>query len=355
LPNQKVDSNTFTLQQNESISGIIKTVNAKDTSKDIVESSFPDFNYLNDLVSSVNTSNLTKTQIAQTIYQNYLTRFAIDDYRIANDLQIDITEDKFKVNSLELNYIYKYLLNRFGIQARNIYGYVFPIQPFKSTDYKTEKHIWTEFWNGSEWITTDPVWYLSSRGTVYFDNNDFTHISFGNFTSVNDLKNFLSADQLVSVIPISTSAYKENFSDLSINFTNQVFMNRELQATITNTSNTPIALKDISLNLPNHDINVLKDFNNLDIILYPNTTITLAFPLDYDLVLLNETKTAHINVDFGGVETGQTSQTLDSNITIQSNISSYMSILIFGGFILFSLSSIFAVNFYKKRNVNSKA
>jgi len=342
-------NNYITLQENQSIKGIIKTTKGYEKEIGVIESKFPDYKYLNEITDNINSTGLSQMEIARKIYEDYLFRFTIGDYRINKDTALSVEEDKFNVNPVELNYIYRYLLNRFNIQSRGVYGYVYPIQPFRIENPKTDIHVWTEIWDGEKWISVDPVWYLSSRGTIYFDNNDFHHISFGNYYDIEKLKTFLKAGRNITVRPLKSREYIEKNSNLNIEVVDKVYMNREVRAKVVNNSNYPISLKDIKLNLDSPRIKVTNQFDQLNVVLYPNTTANLTFPLDYDLVLLSTHEDVRMDVRFFEKNENKT-QTVNSSIIIQTNISSYISMIIFCVFIIFGLISVFSISIYKKRS-----
>lgn len=170
--------------------------------------------YLDEIAKTFKKENKSTYDIAKDIYIQALKRFKVNDYKVNLFTTNSLSENKFEVNVVELNYIYRSLLAKFNIESRGVFGYVFPIQPLKRDSFNAYQHVWTEFWDGSKWVVVDPAWYLSSGGTVYFDNNNYHHIKFGHYNEEKEIIDFFKQDRYFIVKPLK-QIYKP--SDTSTN------------------------------------------------------------------------------------------------------------------------------------------
>lgn len=161
------------------------------------------YTYLDEIAKTFNKENKTEYDIAKDIYIQALKRFKINDYKVNSFTTSSVVENKFEVNVVELNYVFRYLLSLFDIESRGVFGYVFPIQPLKRDTFNSYQHVWTEFWDGSKWVVVDPAWYLSSGGTIYFDNNNYHHIKFGHYYDESEITDFFKQDPYFSVKPLN--------------------------------------------------------------------------------------------------------------------------------------------------------
>jgi hypothetical protein len=337
------DDKYFKLKPQETLRGIISTYKIKNANYEKTDFEFPENETLNSLIKNADTKSMTKSEIAKWIFEDILRNFSVKDYRISKELEINLDQSKTEVNSEELNYIYRYLLNKFDIESRGTYGFVFPIQPFKVEVFKTDIQIWTEIWDGTEWISADPVWYISSRGTSYFNNNNFHHIKFGNYQKLDDIKEFFDNATAIKIVPLEKKSDIVINEKLEVKIEPEVYINKELKVKITNSSNYPLKLNNIFLNIKNFG-----RFDDINMTLFPNSSVSIAIPLDYNLIVLNQRKDIKLDIVYKDDAIERTATT-ESNILIPSNISSYLSIIIFSIFIIFSLGSVLLLSFYKKK------
>lgn len=339
--------NQIILKKGDKVSAIINTKFGSDKSNIGGKIYSSDKSFIKERFKKVNLENLSIKEKAEKIYQDSLLAFTVDNYNVSENLVTKFDEDKISVNIEELNLIYKYLLGEAGIETRGVYGYVFPIQPFQREIYFVEQHIWTEFWDGQEWISVDPAWYLSSKGNKYFDNNQFHHIKFGNYHDISELKSFFNSKRFISITPLKEKNNIEKTGDLEVTSDDTVYLNKELQISIKNRFNYPITITNITSDTDQTDITAIKPELKSTFILMPGDNVNLNLKYDYQFILLNRVIKSDINIEYSDGSDSNKIILKKLNPTVQSNISNYISYIIFGLFVLIALLSLIGLSLYK--------
>ncbi len=341
------ESNEFILRKGDKISGIIDTKLGKETSRDkgmIYSSSIDVFK---NKVAGLPLSGLSSKQKAEKIYLDLLPSYSINQYNISLDNKVELTPDKLVLNIEEANQLYRELLGEAGIESRGVYGYVFPIQPFERNEYLVEQHIWTEFWDGSEWISTDPAWLLSSKGINYFDNNLYHHLKFGNYFEIKDLTTFINTKRFTKITPLSEFSEIQIKNSLEISSNSLVYLNKELKIRLFNDSNQILDIRSIKASSNDSNIDINENILSKPIKIYPNEEYLTTVNLDYGFILFNRSSDISLNSIITTGSGNDNIKNQNMNITIQSNISSYISYLIIGLFIFIGGASIFGLSLYK--------
>lgn len=339
--------NFFSIKKGEIISGIVSTDSNKDTIRSEGKVYEPGFASIKNKVEGLSMQNLTNKQKAEKIYLDLIANYSINNYSIAKDFALSLEESKLNVNVAEINQVYREMLGVAGIESRGVFGYVFPIQPFQRNEYFVEQHLWTEFWDGNEWISADPAWLISSRGTNYFDKNRFHHIKFGNYFEFDKLDDFFNTKRFLKIKPLSDASALSINEDLQIDFNSEVYLNKEVKLSIKNRSNFPIKLTNLNLKFDSEEI----DFKRINIIepiyIYPNSDLAFTLDLDYENSLFKRETKSELTVEYEDENQAVKERKIDTQIIIQSNLSSIISYIIIGGFIIIVLVSLFMISVYK--------
>ncbi|MFQ3676282.1 MAG: transglutaminase domain-containing protein, partial [Endomicrobiia bacterium] len=310
------------------------------------------YTYLDALMNEVESDNKTHYEIAKYIYVNILKKFKVIDYSFNENTTNQLSDGKYEVNIAELNYIYRYLLNKFGIDSRGVFGYVFPVQPLKRDSYNTYQHIWTEFWDGEKWIIVDPAWYLSSGGTIYFDNNNFHHIKFGDYQQESDLISFLNQRKYISLTPLNNpSSINNQNTDFNINIDNYINLNRELMVEFKNPTNQFVKVNIIDILSESESVTPEKGTFSQKI-LAPRSNLKYSIPFDYGLVLLDKNIKLDMHIKYNMFENESLTKIYKVTVNLRSNISGYMSLIFAYGFILVSFLTIGALTIYKRQTMH---
>lgn len=333
----------------EKINGIIRTQSGDDREYIFTQNLFDNYPYLDNIIREIGPENKSKYDIAKVIYINLLKHFTINDYGFYNN-NFALYEGKKEVNVIELNYIYRYLLNKFGIETRGVFGYVFPIQPFKRDTFKTFSHIWTEFWDGRRWVITDPLWAFSSKNTIYFDNNNFHHIKLGNYQQENEIEYFLKITKFISITPLSEeSDINSNKESISIDINNSTHLNREILLEIKNSGNQFIKIESLNIISHNRSVSTLnKDFSKR--VLAPGALLKFSLPLNYGVIFYDQNLPLEVEVGYDTFDNEIQTSIIKTNTILRSNISRYITIGSFYVFIVISFISVFLITFYKRKS-----
>ncbi|BDQ04882.1 MAG: hypothetical protein KatS3mg084_0400 [Candidatus Dojkabacteria bacterium] len=312
-------------KQDTALKGYIKTT---DSDEDVYHQQntykYRHYTYLDEIAKTINKENKKAYDIAKDIYIQVLKRFKINDYKVNSFTTNSITENKFDVNVVELNYIYRNILEKFDIESRGVFGYVFPIQPLKRDTFITYQHVWTEFWDGSKWVVVDPAWYLSSGGTIYFDNNNYHHIKFGHYYDESEISDFFKQEAYFIVKPL-TQVYKPLDIDkkLELKIDSYSSLNQNLTLEFHNHTSQIIQVSkiDISTNIDS----LRSDFDEISSFLIPPES-KIRYPIKLESDISITKRNADINVSaqytssFNLVDTA----TVKKQLEITTNISRYL-------------------------------
>jgi hypothetical protein len=327
-------------------SGLITTFQGYERSKEGEFIERLDEEFIQRRANSVNTSDLNKYSIAELIYLETIGNYSISQFKLDTNMSLDLSSDRNTLNIIEINQLYRYLLGYFDIESRGVFGYVFPIQPFERNRYFVEPHIWTEIWDGEKWVSADPAWLISSRGTSYFDKNNYHHIKFGNYYNQDTLNQFIDSTRFISIKPIEKMVESNSQGDIEVRFDEFVYLNKELKFSLINKSNNIKKIEKININ-SSFPTKLMHEKES--IYLMPNEIYSTTALLEYNLIPINREINVQITLDlvdrFGEVTVKQ----YDGISIIQSNISSYLSYFVVIGFVVISGISLLGSNIYRIR------
>jgi hypothetical protein len=293
--------------------------------------------------------NTSKAEVAKKVFELVCTQYELNEYITNVDTVVAISPDKKKVNPAELNAIYREVLTSFGIENRGNYGYVFPIQPFQRSEYITEEHVWTEFWDGTHWVVVDPTWRISSRGTDYFDKNAFHHVKFGTYQNIDDLRTFFANSGLVKLTPVTYESKVEKKLEVQMSAYNDTYLNKEFRLLLTNKSNQQVRINSLFPTIDISDITLKTSKIDLNTVIYPQSSLSITVPLEYGLILKNREGSVHVKVEYEDMDKHWSNKLFSHSITIRSNISGYVSQTILVVVILFVFVSIGSFALYRKK------
>lgn len=309
-----------------------------------------DINIIN-IINELNNSTLTDYDKAKKLYI-FLSRYNIIDYSniYTGEINDILLGNRTNLNVFELNSLFRYLLCLLDIKSRFVMGYVFPIQPLKRIQNSTYQHTWVEFWDGNKWVSTDPSWYISSKGDLYFDKNNFHHITFSYFYDFYNsiIEIFQKQKDFINIVSLDNfeilnlfSFNNENIKKVNLFIEDKPGINKKVKLTIQNLTNKFLFLEKINFNceICNNDL----FFSNLYII-KPFSYVEFSVKLDYfDFIIMDRKINIGVSVnwynDISKNLNSEYSQNFD--IFLKSNLSIYFILianLILVLFILFILS-----------------
>lgn len=343
-----LNPSVLAISSDEAIKGFVQTSKNHNTFFNDEKTEITDKELLDYLIPQVITEGKTKSEIAKQVYDIVTTSFELNEYSTTIDTAVSLDPEKRKVNPAELNSVFRQMLSSLNIENRGIFGYVFPIQPFQREQYVTEQHVWSEFWDDEKWISVDPTWKISSRGTDYFDNNMFHHVTFGTYHKIDEISIFLANIGLVRLTPVKYESHVDRKLEINMLAYNETYLNKEFRMIIKNTSNDLITLTNLypSLDLPG--VTLRNDQIEINKTLYPGGELTLSIPLEYGIIFKNKEGGMYVTIGFKDDTGFSTSQSFNHVITVRSNLSRYFSQSILIIVIFFVLLSIGSFTLYKK-------
>ncbi len=343
-----VDPRLFVVHPNETLKAYINTMDKRDPGYKAETEPIVNQEWIEKLSRQVETTGLNKTQIAQNVFALLLRTFELNDYLTTVDTTIDLSREKNKVNPAELNSLFRQILTSFSIENRGDYGYVYPIQAFKRDQAITEQHIWSEFWDGAQWIVVDPTWYVFSKGTDYFDKNAYHHVKFGTYHELSELKDFFAYSGNMRLSPTSLKEPVEKKIELAMSAYDDTYLNKEFRVVFTNNSNQPLTIDSIAPVLNMANVRSKESTIKLKKVIYPGAEMTIHIPLEYGLLLGDRKGNAQIQATYSEESGMPVKETYEHAITIKSNISSYLSQIILGVVLLFFGLTVGSFIFLKK-------
>lgn len=344
-----IDSNqekNVLLQKNESIKGVIYAGVGNDKLYDKTVSSITNESLVNDILTRVQVDPANKTQAARNIFNFLNDYFTMTDYLTSAQTTVDLKIEKKTINPAELNKVFRETLSKLNIENRGVYGYVFPTQLDAKDDSTAQVHVWSEFWDGEKWISADPTWYISSKGTDYFNKNAFHHIKFGNYDSFEDIKTFFSITNQIRISPRKEDSPQKNL-DLSLAAYNDTYLSKEFRLVLTNKSNQPIFIDTLSPKIGLRKVKFKDKEIQINKILYPNSKIDLTLPLQYSFQPLSKQAIVSSTIAFSTLDGEKNTNEVKVPITIKSNISSYLILVILVGMMLLGSLSVGYVILYR--------
>jgi transglutaminase-like putative cysteine protease len=344
-----VETTMFQINSDEAIKAFIKTTVGYDQGYSNEKDSIVDTELIRGIIGKIDSKLTSNSDIARAAYDAVTTSFELNDYITNVDTTIDLKPDKAKVNPAELNRIYRQVLSHYSIENRGVFGYVFPIQPFQRNEYVTEQHVWSEFWDGEKWISVDPTWKISSRGTVYFDKNFFHHVKFGTYRELSDLHTFFANAGLFKITPVKYESMIDRKLDIEMSAYNDTYLNKEFRVVITNKSNDIISLKSIYPSIDLKGVAIKHSKVDVNKHLYPNSQLTFTIPLEYGVIFKNKEGGVHIAVEYEDQNNVWSNKAFNHAITVRSNISRYLSQIILIVVIVFVFISIGSFTLYRKK------
>lgn len=347
--NDRLNPRILYLRQNENIRAIIKTHQLADTEYSKEFDDITNFAFIEKLAGKIGKNNQSNYETAKKAFELLSKNFELNDIVTDENTRIDISAEKKGVNPAELNKIFREILTYFNIENRGVYGYVFPEQAFQRAEFMTEQHIWSEFWDGSKWVVVDPTWYIASKGNDYFDKNAFHHVKYGDYHNLSDLNFFFSNSRLVKLTPAMIAENIEKTLSVEMLAYDGTHLNKEFRVIIKNNSNQPVKISKIFPNLSLEGVKIKESDFNIDKVLFPRSQLNLTIPLEYGLRLKDEEGPINIKVDYEDLSKVSMSKTFSHNINIRSNISSYLSEIILGLFLVFMFVSVGSFVVYRSR------
>jgi hypothetical protein len=288
--------------------------------------------------------------MGRKVFENLGRRFALREYITNIDTKVDITTSQDNVSPAELNKIYREALSALGIESRGVYGYVFPVQPFPREEYVTEQHVWTEFWDGTQWVVVDPTWYISSKGSDYFDKNSFHHVKFGSYQSLNELVDFFQASRFVRVTPAKNASLIEPLINVQMSAYDDTKANQQFRLIFINKSNQPVSLQAIKSSVNLAKIELIDKEISANRSLPPGGEFTVNLNFEYGLILKDKQGDIKVNIDYTtNDQPVKTNKGFLHTIRINSNISNYMSEIVLGLVLIFALISFVSFIIYHKK------
>jgi hypothetical protein len=341
----KIDSGSLDLKAGESLKGFILTKKGYDRN---YQNTFQ--NIANpDLISNLNSDLQNNRDKAQDIFYQIISKYTLSNFITTPSTTVELSNNKTELNPAELNEIYRQVLTKLGIENRGVYGYVFPIQPFVREEFKTDLHIWSEFWDGEKWVVVDPTWFITSKGNDYFDKNSYHHIKFGNYRSISELKSFLNSAQYLKITPLQNQSYFSKDINIVMQGYSDTQANKNFRLEFVNKSNQPVYLDTLTANLNNIDaVKIIKDKTKFDTAIFPNSKLTVDIPLDYGMLWKDKSGTINLSLDYKDQNNTQSTIKFSHAINVRSNISSYISEFLIGVILLFLLITIGSFVLYKK-------
>jgi uncharacterized protein YneR len=347
--NSKDEHSGFLLQKGEKIRGSVKLGEAYDKKYDKQFSSIVNNEVVDEVLNTVKVDAVNKYQTAKDLFYYLSDHYIMSDFLTTVDTTLDLKMDKKNLNPAELNRLYRDVLTKVNIENRAVFGYVYPAQSDVKADATAKAHIWTEFWDGEKWIVTDPAWYISSKGTDYFDKNQFHHIKFGTYQELTDLKNFFINADLITIVPHSKDISVKKEGEIILSAYNDTYLTKEFRMVLTNTSNQPLLFESLSSNVALKDVQFKSDTIELDRVIYPNSQIDIALPLEYGFLLTTKKSNVKSVVRYSTFDGTKEERDFQHDINVKSNISSFLVFLILIGMLFLVPGTAGALYFYRRK------
>ncbi len=346
----EVKPHSIELSDGEEVKAFIEVKKNHDTVHEKVSQPTAHDNVVLPILGQYDRGEKDEFTVAKDVLNQLESHITINDYMSTVDSGVAIQEGQKAFNVLEANQLYRELLTSQGIDNRGVFGYVFPIQPFEREDLASEPHVWSEYWDGSKWVSVDPAWIIASYGNDYFDKNFYHHVKFKDYTLPEEARSFFAAANNVAITPMKETGHVEPKSDVSMLAFADTFLNKEFTMLLHNDSNQPVTIDSISFALINLEgVTVGQDKIEVSRMIMPNASIEVSVKLAYGLVVVGKEGKINVNVTYTNLEAKQFTKNFFHPLNISSNISKYASEMVLVLILVFVFISLISFSLLKKK------
>lgn len=324
------DLKTLTVRKDEVLSGNIRL--KKDFDKKYVKT-FSSVK-IHELATAISKEITDKdnTISAKNLFYYLQNNYSVTNYLTDQSTKVRLDKERQDLNPAEINQLFRDVLTLLNIENRGVYGYVTPIQAQteQSADTSAQEHIWSEFWDGTKWVSADLAWIISSKGTDYFEKNHFHHVKFGNYNEFEEILNFFGSNNILNIALNKNIQALSETIDINLHSYTEAHVTREWRISLENKSQRPIFVDSIKTDTTTKSIRFENNQMEIKKMIYPNSKVDVTVPLSYGLLLTNKNAQFNTLIRYSDLDKDLTSS-FNNTVRVRSNYSSVFIYCVFIG------------------------